>query len=88
MQNSNSNLNATIIGGGIAGLTAALRLAERGFSVTIFEKGSLMGGNLSAVQRNGVYYDVYPHMFAEWYHNFWNLAKDVSLYREQNFDMR
>lgn len=88
MQNSNSNLNATIIGGGIAGLTAALRLAERGFSVTIFEKGPLMGGNLSAVQRNGVYYDVYPHMFAEWYHNFWNLAKDVGLYREQNFERR
>ncbi len=88
MPDTNTNLNATIIGGGIAGLTAALRLVERGFSVTIFEKGPLMGGNLSAVQRNEVYYDVYPHMFAEWFHNFWNLAKDVGLYREQNFERR
>jgi len=85
---ANTSLNATIIGGGIAGLTAALRLAERGFSVTIFEKGPLMGGNLSAVQRNGVYYDVYPHMFAEWFHNFWHIAKDVGLSREQNFERR
>ena len=68
--NSSPKDPIAIVGGGIAGLTAALRLAERGFSVTIFEKGPLMGGNLSAVQRNGVYYDVYPHMFAEWFHNF------------------
>ena len=43
----------TIVGGGVAGLTAALRLAERHYSVTIFEKGPLMGGNLSAYNRNG-----------------------------------
>ena len=41
----------TVVGGGIAGLTAALRLVERGFEVEIFEKGPLMGGNLSEIGR-------------------------------------
>jgi protoporphyrinogen oxidase len=88
MPNTNASLNATIIGGGIAGLTAALRLAERGFSVKIFEKGPLVGGALSAIRRDGVYYDVYQHMFAEWYNNFWDLAKDVGLYRGKHFEKR
>ena len=50
----------TIVGGGIAGLTAALRLRELGFAVEIFEKGPRLGGNLSAVKVKGTYYDVYP----------------------------
>jgi hypothetical protein len=78
----------TVVGGGIAGLTAALRLVERGFDVEIFEKGPLMGGNLSAVNHNGAYYDVYPHMFAEWFHNFWKLADDIGLKRHQHFERR
>ena len=47
-----------------------------------------MGGNLSAYNRNGNYYDVYPHMFCEWFHNFWKLAEDLGLYRERNFEKR
>lgn len=78
----------TIVGGGIAGLAAALRLAERGFAVTILEKAPLLGGNLSAVERNGIPYDVYPHMFAEWYHNFWSLASDIGLKRKEHFEER
>lgn len=78
----------TVVGGGIAGLTAALRLVERGFKVDIFEKGPLMGGNLSAVIHGEDYYDVYPHMFAEWFHNFWKLAEDIGLKRRQHFEQR
>lgn len=33
-----------VIGGGVAGLTTALKLAERGFDVTIKEKESYIGG--------------------------------------------
>ena len=37
---------ALIIGGGLAGLTAALELAEMGFGVDLVEKGEELGGNL------------------------------------------
>ena len=35
---------AVVIGGGIGGLTAAHELIERGFEVTVFERGSIAGG--------------------------------------------
>jgi len=35
-----------VIGGGLAGLTAALELAELGFGVDLVEKGDALGGNL------------------------------------------
>ncbi|HLX14274.1 MAG TPA: FAD-dependent oxidoreductase [Bradyrhizobium sp.] len=78
----------TVVGGGIAGLTAALRLVERGFDVEVFEKGPLMGGNLSGVKHGGAYYDVYPHMFAEWFHNFWKLTEDIGLEKHKHFERR
>jgi zeta-carotene desaturase len=81
-------MKMTVVGGGIAGLTAALRLVERGFDVEVFEKGPLMGGNLSGVNHGGAYYDVYPHMFAEWFHNFWKLAEDIGLKKHQHFERR
>ena len=33
-----------ILGGGVAGLTAAHELADRGFQVEIYEKGLQLGG--------------------------------------------
>jgi hypothetical protein len=42
--------SVTIIGAGIAGLTAALRLVERGFAVTLLEQNKFIGGKLSAHQ--------------------------------------
>lgn len=60
----------TIAGGGIAGLTAALRLAERGYQVKVYEQNSMLGGDLgSRTAPNGVHHDVYPHMYLNWYHN-------------------
>jgi len=37
---------ALVIGGGVAGMTAALALAEQGFPTTIVEKGASLGGHL------------------------------------------
>lgn len=39
------NKSALIIGGGIAGMTAALSIADQGFPVTIIEKSSALGGS-------------------------------------------
>jgi hypothetical protein len=76
---------AVIVGGGIAGLTAALRLAERGFDVTVLEKGPFVGGALSGVWYDGTFYEVYPHMFCNWYNNVWSLVSDVGVNREHTF---
>ena len=41
---------ALIVGGGIAGMTAALTIAEHGFSVDMVEQSEQLGGNLSWIQ--------------------------------------
>jgi hypothetical protein len=69
----------TVVGGGLAGLTAALRLAERGYRVKLYEQKSMLGGDLgSRPGAGGVELDVYPHMYPSWYHNFWRLLSDVT----------
>jgi hypothetical protein len=82
---SSAALKAVIVGGGIAGMTTALRLAERGFAVTILEKGPFVGGALSGVWYDDTFYEVYPHLFCHWYNNFWSLVSDIGLTREQIF---
>jgi heterodisulfide reductase subunit A len=41
----NLSQNALIIGGGIAGITAASRIAESGYNVDLLERSSQLGGN-------------------------------------------
>ena len=43
MNQSNSQYDAIIIGAGVAGLTAALHLAERGFKMLILEADERVG---------------------------------------------
>jgi heterodisulfide reductase subunit A len=44
------NKSALVIGGGLAGMTAALDLADQNFNVTLVEKKKELGGNLLHVQ--------------------------------------
>ena len=43
------NKSALVIGGGLAGMTAALEIAAQGFSVHLIEKDSVLGGNLRRI---------------------------------------
>ncbi|MFH1060073.1 MAG: FAD-dependent oxidoreductase, partial [Pseudomonadota bacterium] len=43
--------HATVIGGGMAGLTAALELAGRGVRVSLVERSPFLGGNLARLER-------------------------------------
>ncbi len=43
------NSGALVIGGGIAGMTSALNLADQGFEVNLVERGKELGGNLRHV---------------------------------------
>ncbi|HYZ28616.1 MAG TPA: FAD-dependent oxidoreductase [Thermoleophilaceae bacterium] len=75
-----------VAGGGLAGITAALRLAERGYRVKLYEQKSMLGGNLaSRPAADGMELDVYPHMFLPWYHNFWRLMQDAGVDRDEGF---
>jgi phytoene dehydrogenase-like protein len=49
--------DAVVVGGGIAGLTAAAYLSKSGQSVALFEKQPKTGGLVQTFQRNGVYFD-------------------------------
>ncbi|RLC65628.1 MAG: 4Fe-4S ferredoxin, partial [Chloroflexi bacterium] len=43
------NQSALVIGGGLAGMTAALSIAEQGFGVTLIERTAELGGNLRQI---------------------------------------
>ena len=49
--------DAIVVGGGIAGLTAAAYLACAGKSVILFERQSKVGGLVQTFDRNGIYFD-------------------------------
>jgi protoporphyrinogen oxidase len=51
-----------IVGGGMLGLTLALRLAQRGDQVTIFESAPEFGGLASAWQLGGITWDRHYHV--------------------------
>jgi hypothetical protein len=78
-----------VVGAGLAGLTTALKLSKAGFAVTLFEKNTTLGGNISSQRSGEIYHDVYPHMFCDWYKNFWDLFEnDLGIPREQAFSPR
>lgn len=79
-----------IVGGGIAGMTCALRLVQSGCHVTIYEAADRVGGNLSSAGQPGApYQDVYPHILPDWYANFWELCEqELGLRREVHFSPR
>lgn len=52
-----------IIGAGIAGLAAAVRMANRGCDVNVFEANSYPGGKLSEFRANGYRFDAGPSLF-------------------------
>ncbi|MFT3682939.1 MAG: phytoene desaturase family protein [Ferruginibacter sp.] len=56
---------AVIIGSGIAGLATAVRLAVKGFEVTVYEKNNTAGGKLSSFVNNGFYFDAGPSLFTQ-----------------------
>jgi squalene-associated FAD-dependent desaturase len=63
--NSNGRVHARIavIGGGLAGVTAALDCAEHGADVILLESRPRLGGAAYSVHRNGLYVDNGQHVF-------------------------
>lgn len=63
-------MEVAVIGGGIAGLTAAYRLSKQGFKVTVFEKDNQLGGQLATFNAGGV-------PLEKFYHHIFRSDKDV-----------
>lgn len=129
-QGGRSRPHVIIVGAGVAGMSAAHRLLERGHDVTLLEANSFLGGKLGAhqgvVDFEGRWPDVAAldprdarerldpvleeierrfgyrkcayctepccklnrledwhehcyHMYLNWYHNFWNLMRDIGV---------
>ena len=59
----NEKKSAVVIGSGIAGLAASIRLAVKGFHVTVFEAGSEPGGKMGEKTILGYRFDTGPSVF-------------------------
>jgi phytoene dehydrogenase-like protein len=55
--------SAIIIGSGIAGLTTAIRLANKGYQVKVLEANSYPGGKLGKMSCKGYRFDTGPSLF-------------------------
>jgi uncharacterized protein with NAD-binding domain and iron-sulfur cluster len=73
----------TIVGGGLAGMFAAVSLAEAGCEVTLFEGSHRLGGKAGSNFTNGHYQDHGYHVFPAWYLNIWALMRKLKA--DKNF---
>jgi phytoene desaturase len=51
-----------VVGAGVGGLAAAVRLAELGHEVTVFERAAEVGGKLGRYERDGFLFDTGPSL--------------------------
>jgi phytoene dehydrogenase-like protein len=70
--------NVIIVGGGLAGLSAAVFLARAGRTVTIFERRRYLGGRAVTHLRHGYRFNLGPHAF---YRNGigWNVLRELGI---------
>ncbi len=54
---------ALIVGAGIGGLAAALRLSRKGYQTTVIEANDYAGGKLHAIELKGYRFDLGPSLF-------------------------
>ena len=55
--------SCAVIGSGIAGIAAAIRIASRGYQVDVFEANKFPGGKLKELNTNGYRFDMGPSVF-------------------------
>jgi len=78
-------LNPAIIGGGYAGMAAAVELAAQGIRVTVFESARQLGGRARGVLHNDTQLDNGQHLLLGCYHETLRLIELVGGDIEQDF---
>jgi oxygen-dependent protoporphyrinogen oxidase len=82
-----ANQDIIVIGAGIAGLAAALRLRERGCQVTVLERSDRVGGRATSERRDGFRLDSGAHQVCAADRNLLGLIADADL-QEQLLPLR
>jgi 15-cis-phytoene desaturase len=78
---SSEQKSVLILGGGLAGLTAAKRLADRGFKVKVLEKRDIFGGKVSSWKDSeGDWIESGTHCFFGAYGVLYDLMKEIGTY--------
>jgi squalene-associated FAD-dependent desaturase len=78
-------LSAAVIGGGYAGMAAAVELAAQGIPVTVFESARQLGGRARGVLHNDTRLDNGQHLLLGCYHETQRLIELVGGRIEQDF---
>ena len=71
-----------IIGGGMLGMTLALRLSQKGNKVTIYESADKVGGLASSWQMDGIVWDKFYHVILMSDLNTRKILKEIGLENE------
>jgi predicted NAD/FAD-dependent oxidoreductase len=74
-----SKRSITVVGGGLAGIVAALRLLECGCEVDLYEADIRLGGKAGANASASGHEDHGYHIFPMWYVNVWKLVKEMDI---------
>jgi squalene-associated FAD-dependent desaturase len=83
--NSRKQSKIAIIGGGYAGMAAAVTLAAQGIPVTVFESAKQLGGRARGVLQNDTQIDNGQHILLGCYRNTLKLIEQVGGNIEQDF---
>jgi len=59
----NPQSQVAVLGGGVAGLSAAWKLAEAGVRVNLYEAAPVLGGMAASIRKDGYIWDFGPHRF-------------------------
>ncbi len=78
-------INPAIIGGGYAGMAAAVALSERGISVSVFESARQLGGRARGAMHNGTQLDNGQHLLLGCYRQTLRLIERVGGNIERDF---
>ncbi|MFZ1319600.1 MAG: FAD-dependent oxidoreductase, partial [Candidatus Nitrotoga sp.] len=82
---NNKNHHVAIIGGGYAGMAAAVTLAAANIPVTVFESAKQLGGRARGVWHNNVQLDNGQHILLGCYHHTLQLIEQVGGNIEHDF---
>ena len=82
---TSSARNVTVLGGGLAGLSAAQKFTEAGWDVTVIEVEPEVGGLASSFVREGYTFDHGPHRL---YSNLEELNEHFKMVLDGNWDYR
>lgn len=82
---ADNNTNVAVIGGGYAGMAAAVALADCGITVTVFESAQQLGGRARGVMYNETQLDNGQHLLLGCYVQTLNMIEKVGGNIEQDF---